>query len=337
MIVALTGATGLLGANVAEACLAAGHSVRATHRSTSRRDHLADLDIEWRCAPLGDPLALTEAFEGCDAVIHCAALTSLLAHPTPALVAANVTGTANVIDAARRAGISKLLHTSSTVAVGVSETSEPCDEDSDWNLVARGLADGYAITKRDSEQLALQAADDTLDVVVVNPGFLFGPRDARPSSGAMILEVARGRAVASTPGRNSFVDVRDVAAGTLAALTRGRSGERYILAGENCSYLEMMGRIARVVGASPPRFTAPRGLATALGWIGDGVERLTGREQAITTQTVRWGFEPGFVFHSDKARRELGYTTRPVEDGIRAAWAWFEDREGRAADAGAPM
>lgn len=324
MQVALTGASGLLGGNLAEALVRAGRTVVATRRASSPLAHLAHLPIRWVDADLNDPDALARAFDGCAAVVHCAAMTSVLPRPTPALVRANVDGTQGVLDACARAGVARLVHVSSTVAVGVSDTDAPCDERSPWNLPERGLDDGYARTKRDAEQRVLDAvAAGSTDAVIVNPGFLFGPLDARPSSGAMILAVAAGRAFVSTPGRNCFVDARRVADGVLLALERGASGERYILGGENLTYTEVFARIARIVGRPPPRVELPRALSRPVGWMGDLVQWLSGREPEVTSTTLAWAYERGFVFDSGRARRELGWDPGALDDGIDAAWAWF--------------
>jgi dihydroflavonol-4-reductase len=117
--------------------------------------------------------------------------------------------------------------------------------------------------------------------------------------------------------------VRDVARGLLLAAHKGQKGERYILGGENLTYREIFTRIASVVGASPPLGTAPRWLARTLGLAGDVAMSIRQREMPVTTLTVRWGYTEGFVFDSDKARKELGYSTRPIEEGIAAAWKWF--------------
>lgn len=326
MRVAITGATGLLGANLAAVCREAGHDVVAVRRGSSRTDAVDDLDLRWAEASLSDPEALARAYDGAEVVFHCAAAVSVLPRATPGLIAANVDGTMNVLAAVRSAGVRRLVHTSSTVTVGISEDGSPCDERHDWNLARHGLADGYAVTKRQSEELVAAAvAGGAVDAVIVNPGFLFGPRDARPSSGTLILEVGAGRAWVASPGRNCFVDVRDVARGMLAASERGRSGERYILAGENLTYGEVFARVAAVVGRRPPRLSAPRSLAALVGLGGDLRQAITGREGAVTTNTVRWAYEPGFVFSSDKARRELGYTTGPLDRAIADAWAWFRE------------
>jgi dihydroflavonol-4-reductase len=322
--IALTGATGLLGSNLAAALLAAGHTVRATRRARSRADHLAHLAIDWAEADLGDPGALTAAFRGCDAVVHCAAQVSITRAVTPALQAANVDGTRHVLTAVRAVG-ARLLHCSSVVAVGLSEDGQPCTEESRWNFAEHGLADGYAITKRQSQELVLAAAADGVDAVVVNPTYMLGPSDARPSSGRLIIDVVRRKLPGWTPGRNNFVDVRDVARGMIAALERGQRGRCYILGGENMTYGDIMQRIAAVAGVAPPRLRVPRALAAPIGWAGDLVERFAGREPLINSVTVGYGFCERFIFSSARAERELGYRSSPIEPAIGDAIAWFRE------------
>jgi dihydroflavonol-4-reductase len=272
---------------------------------------------------LDDTAALTRVFDGADVVVHVAGSTRPRRTPTPDLVAANVDGVRHVIEAVRAVGGPRLLHVSSTSAVGVSDTGAPIDETAPWNLPAHGLDDGYAVTKRRGEELVLDAVREGLDAVVVNPGFLFGPLDVKPTSGRMIRDVALGRAWVGSRGRNNFVDVRDVARGTWAAAQRGRRGERYILGGDNLSYAEVFALIAEVTGGRPPAFVAPAPLARLVGWVGDVRGALTGRTPALTTQTIRWALEPGFVFTSAKAQAELGYTTGDLRVAIADAWAWM--------------
>ena len=244
---------------------------------------------------------------------------------TPTLESANVQGTRNVLDACRRARIRRLVHCSSTVAVGLATGEADADETTPWNFADHGLDDGYATTKRRSEELAL--GTDDLDVVAVNPGFMFGPYDVRPSSGAMLLEVANRKVPGFSGGVNNFVDVRDVADGMVAAMDKGVRGERYILGNENLSYGQIFERIAAVAGTKPPTMAVPYAIAAVAGLFGDLSEAITGKEPLINSNSIRWGYSDRFRFSSDKARQQLGYTTRPVEDGIAAAFTWFRDHD----------
>lgn len=319
--VAVTGASGLLGGNLAAELLAAGHQVAAIRRAGSRIAHLDDLAIEWHEAELGQVDAMARAFAGAACVFHCAAQVSVKRRVTPEMIAANVTGTGNVIDAVVAAGVPRLVHTSSVVAVGLSSDGQPCDETARWNFDTEGLVDAYAITKHRAEDV-VRAAAGRVDAVIVNPTYMLGPRDARPSSGRLIVDVVRGRVPGWTLGYNNFADVRDVARGMIAAWQRGRRGERYILAGHDMTYRDIMVQIARVAGTRPPRLRVPRPAAWLFGALGDLVER-TGREPVVNSTQIRYAYTDRFRFRSDKAARELDYRISPLEPAIRDAIAWF--------------
>ena len=319
--VVITGASGLLGGNLAAELALAGHQVAAIRRAHTRVDHLADVAIAWHDAELGSVDALTRAFDGAACVFHCAAQVSVKRQVTPEMTAVNVTGTRHVIDAAVAAGVPRLVHVSSVVAIGLSTDGRPCDETAPWNFDTEGMTDAYAITKRRAED-AVQAARDRIDAVIVNPAYMLGPRDARPSSGRLIVDVVRGRVPGWTPGYNNFVDVRDVARGMIAAWQRGRRGERYLLAGHDMTYGDLMRRIAAAAGTRPPRFRVPWPAAWLYGQWGDLVERA-GKEPVVNSTQVRYAYTDRFRFRSDKATRELGYQISPLEPALRDAIAWF--------------
>lgn len=319
--VTITGASGLLGGNLAAELIAQGHEVVAIRRAGSKVAHLDDLPITWREAELADTAAMTRAFEGSEAVFHCAAAVSIVREVRPEMTAANVTGTANVLDAVAAAGVPRLVHTSSVVAIGLSTDGRPCDETATWNFDREGLVDAYAITKRQAEEL-VHAARDRVDAVIVNPTYMYGPRDARPSSGKLIIDIAKRRVPGTTPGYNNFVDVRDVARGMILAWQKGRRGERYILGGHELTYAEMMRRVAAVACVRPPRLQIPALAARVIGRLGDVVERL-GKDPLVNSTQIRYAYTDKFRFRSDKAMRELGYTYGPLERAIEDAIAWF--------------
>ena len=319
--VAITGASGLLGGNLAAELVAAGHHVVAIRRAGSKVAHLDDLAIDWRDADLASPDALAGAFAGADVVFHCAAAVTVKRTVTPDMTAANVTGTQHVIDACVAARVARLVHTSSVVAVGLSTDGRPCDETAEWNFDREGLLDAYAITKHQAEQL-VTGAGDRLHAVIVNPTYMFGPRDARPSSGKLIVDTVRRRVPGWTPGYNNFVDVRDVVRGMIAAWQRGRRGERYILAGHDLTYRAIFETIARVANVAPPRLPAPRAVAWLLGKWGDLVE-ARGGDPIVNSTQIRYAYTDKFRFASTKAARELGYAFGPLEPAIGDAIAWF--------------
>jgi dihydroflavonol-4-reductase len=158
--------------------------------------------------------------------------------------------------------------------------------------------------------------------VIVNPSYMLGPRDARPSSGRLIIDVVRGRVPGWTLGYNNFGDVRNVACGMIAAWHKGRRGERYILAGHDMTYGDVMRRIAEVAGTRPPRLRVPRAAAWLFDKWGDLVER-SGREPVVNSTQVRYAYSDRFRFRSDKAARELGYQVSPVKPALGDAIAWF--------------
>jgi dihydroflavonol-4-reductase len=325
MRTAVTGATGLLGANLARELAGRGHGVRATRRASSDVSHLGDVGVEWAAADLGDVAALTDAFRGTDVVFHCAAQVGVTRCATPEMVRTNVDGTRNVVEAVRAAKVARLVHCSSVVTVALSGDGVPSGEDAAYNFDVRGMVDGYGKTKTEAEAIVLTAAREGLDAVVANPTYMFGPYDVRPSSGQLIVDVVRGKVPGVTPGKNNFVDVRDVARGMVLVAEKGRAGQRYILGGENLTYVEIVQRIARLAGARVPTWRVPRALSAPAGWAGDVLEALGG-SPLITSVTLSFAYCPDFVFSSDKARRELGYTTGPLDRGIEDALAWFRAR-----------
>ena len=319
----ITGASGLLGGNLAAELRNRRVQVRAIRRRTTRTDHLADLDIEWVFGDLDDPTSLEHAFRGADVVFHSAAAVGVSPTVTAALRKANVDGTAAVLGAVRKAGAPRLVHVSSVVAVGLSTDGRPCTEDAPWNFPAYKLDDGYCQTKHQAEELVTAAARADVDAVIVNPGFMIGPRDARPSSGRVIVDLVKGKIPIYPSGKNCFVDVRDVARGAIAAWERGQRGRRYILGGDNLAYRELFQRVARIGGAKPPRISAPRFAAVAAGLAGDAFQRVTGREPIFGSMEERYAYTDRFQFSSARAERELGYRHGPIDDAIRDALLWF--------------
>ncbi|MEW6272634.1 MAG: SDR family oxidoreductase [Thermodesulfobacteriota bacterium] len=331
MRAAITGASGLVGGNLALELLARGHEVRATRRSEASTRHLQGHPIEWTSADLDDVRALTASFEGADVVFHCAALVSILRRATPALIAANVDGTRNVIAAVRAARVPRLVHCSTVGAVGLSTDGVPCTEDAPWNFADYGLDDGYVTTKHRAELLVQDAVRAGLDAVIVSPTYMFGPYDAKPSSGKMMLGVVLRQAPGYSTGSNNFVDVRDVARGMLLAWQKGRSGERYILGGDNMTYDACFRLIARVAGVPPLTWRVPRPIAGVVGLLGDLQHVWTGKEPLITSNSVRWAYTDRFQFSSAKAERELGYRHGALERAVADAIAWFR-AQGMLAD-----
>ncbi len=321
----VTGASGLLGANLTAELVAQGHTVTATRRPSTDTRSLADLPVKWVCADLGSAAELRDVFAGADVVFHCAAYVSTRRRVTPAISAVNVGATQAVVEAAISAGTPRVVHTATANTIGPTPDGTPADEQTPWGWDKVKLASAYAVTKRHGEILVQQACDK-LDAVIVSPTYLVGPRDAKPSSGRLIVEVANRRVPCWTPGYNNFADVHEVARGMIAAWLHGRRGERYILGGEELTYRDYLERVARVAGVDPPRWPLPYPVAWIGGKAGDLFEVVTGRETTVNSVSVRYAFTDLYRFRSDKAVRELGYVVAPIEPAIRDAVVWFRAR-----------
>ena len=304
----VTGAAGFIGGHVAQALRDAGWEVRAFDRAIGGAD-------------VCDGEAVERAADGCDAVFHLAAIYSYARRDAETMLRVNVEGTRTVLAAAARAGVPRVVMTSSCSTCGPVPGRPATEEDHppEWEL---GIA--YKRSKIDSEELALQAARDGQDVVVVNPTTPVGPGDARPTpTGAMVAGVASGRIRAYTSTAINVVDVRDVAAGHLLAFEHGRSGERYLLGGEDVTLREAFAAIARHAGRTPPRVSVPWRAALGAAWVADRATRLVGREpKLLNLDEARLARTP-MRFSVEKAQRELGYTFRSADEALAGAVAWF--------------
>lgn len=319
----VTGATGLVGNNVVRQLLARDVGVKVLVRQTSPVGDtaLAGLAVERVAGGLADEAALERALEGASCVVHSAAFVHCGWRHGDEMREVNVEGTRRIARAARRAG-ARLVHVSSVDAIGLRPDGEPADEETPPGVMPECP---YVVTKREAEQAVLEEVERGLDAVIVNPVYMLGPWDWKPSSGRMLLEVAAGKGLFAPPGGNDFVDVRDVAAGILAALARGRTGRRYILGGHGMSYLDAWRVMARVTGRMQPLGFAPKPFVRLAGWVGDLAAAFRRREGDVNSAATTMSM----LDHNFTCRRaiaELGYTFRPLEDTVQDAWDWFVAR-----------
>lgn len=319
----VTGATGLVGNNVVRQLVDRGRPVRVLVRGAGPvvDRAFAGLPLTRVRGGLEDEAALVEAIDGAAVVIHAAAVVHCGWARLEEMRRVNVEGTRRVARAARLAG-ARLVHVSSVDAVGLRADGGPADEDTPPG----GMPEcPYVVTKREAEAAVRAEVDRGLDAVIVNPVYMLGPWDWKPSSGRMLLEVAAGRGLFAPPGANDFVDVRDVAAGIVAAIDRGRSGRRYILGGHPLSYLDAWRIFARATGRMPPLGLAPRAAVRIAGWLGDAIGSITGREPDVNSAAATMSLL-AHNFSSRRAETELGYTFRPFETTVQDAWGWFVER-----------
>jgi dihydroflavonol-4-reductase len=318
MVTLVTGATGLVGNNVVRALLQSGRPVRALARENADLASLAGLDVEIARGDVRDPGAVGRAVRGASSVIHAAAFVRIGWHGLEQARAINVVGTRHVAEAARAEGI-RMVHVSSLDALGIGGRSRAADESSP---PVGGVLCPYVVTKREAEAALQESVDRGLAAAIVNPGYLIGPYDWKPSSGRMLLQVAKGWGLFAPLGANSYCDVRDVVTGILAALERGQPGRRYILGGQVLSYFQAWRIFAEVTGGTPPIVPIGAILRMGAGYAGDLVARLSGREgdinSAATAMSAQWR-----NFSSARAEAELGYRCRPLREAATDAWEWF--------------
>jgi dihydroflavonol-4-reductase len=322
--VLVTGASGFVGSAVAAKLVERGFSVRALVRATSPRAHLAGLDLDYVQGDLRDAATIRPAMAGVRYLFHVAADYRLWARDRNEIVVNNVTGTRVMMEEALRAGVERIVYTSSVATLAVQRDGTSVDETVPLDeLKAIGA---YKRSKVAAERLVERMiAQQGLPAVIVNPSTPIGPRDVKPTpTGRIIVEAARGRMPAFVDTGLNLVHVDDVAQGHLAALDRGKIGERYILGGQNVQLSEMLTVIANLIGRRPPRVRLPRSAIVPLALAAETVARFTGREPFVTMDALRMSRYRMF-FTAAKAERDLGFTARPFTDALTDAIRWFRD------------
>ncbi|MGE5646478.1 MAG: hopanoid-associated sugar epimerase [Acidobacteriota bacterium] len=316
--VLVTGASGFVGWHVARMLLERGERVRALLRSTSK---LRELDgVEPTTGDLRDAASLERAVAGCGVVYHVAADYRLWAPEPRAMYESNVDGTRNLLEAARKAGVERVVYTSTVGCIGTPQKGEG---DESTPVALDDMHGPYKRSKFLAEQAALEFARAGFPVVIVNPTAPVGDRDFRPTpTGKIILDFLKGAMPAYIETGLNLVDVRDVAAGQLLACERGRPGERYILGRENMTLAEIFARLERISGVKAPARRIPYALAYAVGLATTGWAGLTGREPKAPLDAVRMARTKKWVSHA-RAARALGYAPGPVDDALRRAVDWF--------------
>jgi len=319
----VTGASGFVGAAVARALRARGWDVRCLVRESSKRQHLQSLEVEWAVGELLDSPSLERALTGCQVLFHAAADYRLgVLDPAP-LYRANVDGTRNILAAAERAGVERVVYTSSVATIGLPSDGSPGDEATPVSLA--DMIGHYKRSKFLAERLVAEWASGGRHAVIVNPSTPMGPGDGKPTpTGQILVDAARGRTPAYVDTGLNVVHVDDVAGGHLLALERGRRGERYILGGENLSLREILTQVTGQVGRAPPRIRLPHAVVMPIAYLAQGYTRLTGRPTRVTVEGVRMARKRMF-FSSAKAERELGYRARPAREAIAEAVRWFAE------------
>ncbi|GGC62159.1 hopanoid-associated sugar epimerase [Chelatococcus reniformis] len=317
--VLVTGASGFLGSAIAAALRAQGHEVRVLVRRTSPRANIDPADTLYE-GDLLDRRSLAAALDGANALFHAAADYRLWARDPLEIVRNNVEGTRLIMEEALKAGVRRIVYTSSVATFKLAKGIAASEESP---LAEHEAIGAYKRSKVAAERLVEGMVRDGLPAVIVHPSTPVGPRDIKPTpTGRIIVEAAAGRMPGFIDTGLNLAHVDDIAAGHLAALERGRIGERYILGGENVSLGDMLADIARLVGRKPPTLRIPRLAVYPVAYGAELVARLRGVEPFVTVDGLRMARHHMF-FDDGKARRELGYVSRPYREGLADAVAWF--------------
>ena len=322
--VLVTGASGFVGSAVARALLARGETVRLLVRASSPRTNTQGLDAEVVTGDLLDAASLGPAFAGVARLYHVAADYRLWARDPEEIVRNNRDGVANVMGAARRAGVERIVYCSSVATLSLKglPPSQPSDETRP--LTPETAIGAYKRSKVVAERLVERmVADDGLPAVIVNPSTPIGPRDVKPTpTGRIIVEAATGKMPAFVDTGLNIAHVDDIAQGHLLAMDKGRVGERYVLGGDDVELRELLAEIARLSGRKPPTTALPRGPLMPLAVVAEAIGQVTGREPFVTRDALKMAAYKMF-FSSAKAQAELGYRARPWRDAVGDAYGWF--------------
>ena len=320
----VTGATGFVGSHVAHVLAEQGADLRLLVRSSSDPKNIQELNAERVVGDLCDPESINRAMAGCDVVFHVAADYRLWVRDPAQMYRANVEGTQTILQAARQNRVRRVVYTSSVATMGFTVKNSPVDEDSPVSL--ENMIGHYKRSKYMAEEVALAAGRDGIDVVVVNPSTPVGEQDIKPTpTGRIVVDFLKKKFPAYVDTGLNMVDVRECARGHVAALEKGRSGERYILGGENLTLKQILDKLAAITGLPSPRVRLPYAVALAGGVVDTVVTGVVlRREPRVTIDAVRMGRKKMFV-SSAKAERELGWKAVPVDDALRRAVQWFTE------------
>lgn len=312
----VTGATGLIGTHLVRALSDRGDSLRLLLRRTSDAGHLSDLDFERHTGDVTDRRAVRRAIEGVDRVFHLAGQTTMRSEASEEVFATNVGGARVVAEEALEAGVGRVIHTSSAVAIGPAEPGGRADERNHFDAFAAASIP-YVLSKHESEGEMLRVAAHGLEVVIVNPTFVVGPGPRGGSSMELIKRLLSRQIPAYVDGGINVSDARDVAAGHLLADEKGEPGERYILGGRNFTVKRLFADVARISGVPAPPLRLPQPLALGLAASAERIDLGLPISPDETRSAAMW-----WTYSAAKAKRELGYSPRPHEETLSDAIAW---------------
>jgi len=325
MKILVTGADGLLGSNLVRELLNRGHNIRAFVQPGRQQKTLEGLSLEKFPGNLLNTYEVIKSAEGCDAVIHCAASTSVWPTRSEIVNKVNIEGTKNIISAVHQNKIQRMIYVGTANSFGFGSKENPGVEGNSYKSAMYGL--DYMDSKYKAQQVILnEVKENSLPAIIVNPTFMFGPYDSNPSSGAMIVALYKGKVPGYTSGGRNYICAKDTAVAIANALTKGRVGECYILGNQNLSYKEAFGKIAATIGVKPPSISIPSVFAKLYGRVGSLIGTVTGKTPAISYPLSRIACDEHY-FSPAKAVRELELPQTPIETGIKECFEWLKEND----------
>jgi dihydroflavonol-4-reductase len=316
----VTGGNGFIGSAVTRLLAARGDDLRLAVRRRSRLGHLDDLEFERVECDVRDRRGVRRAMKGVDRVFHLAGLVSLRETDADLMFEVNVGGTRVVMEEALRAGVERVVHTSSVASIGPAPWGQTADERQLFTAAHLGIP--YVNSKHEGEAEALRLAARGLPLVVANPAYVFGAGDVYGRATAIVRRFMLGRIPAYVAGGLNVVDVQDVARGHVLADERGEVGERYILGNRNYTLDRLFADLARLSGVEPPAMRLSGPVALRLTQAAEAAGLWTGLTSTDAKLASQW-----WCYRNGKAKRDLGWTPGPHEDTIEATVAWYQDRE----------
>ena len=318
MKILVTGGTGFLGSALVRRLVKEGHAVRVLCRKSSNKKRLEGLSVEWVEGDLIDAPSVGRAVAGCEVVFHCGAVVSYWRKDHPKMWQTNVIGTKHVVEACLKNKVRRLVHVSSILAIAEGKNGERVTERTPYNFAPYKIV--YCDSKYQSEQAVLRGVKKGLNAVIVNPGAIFGAGLGRGTGRLVFYVVSGGRF--SVPRGIGAVHIDDVVQGMLAALEKGKTGERYLLVGENLTYRELTQMAAHILEKKPPRQKIPSVLLKVAAFFLDRICSPFGKAPPITPAMAQLS-SMKLYFSNEKAKRELGMAFRPLQTAIREAIEWY--------------
>ena len=324
MRVIVTGPDGVLGSNLVRELIERDYQVSVLLLEGTTSKTLDGLDINKFYGNILDKDSLNAAFSGHDVVIHCAASTSIYPARDPFINKVNIEGTENVIQAIKDNKVKRLVYVGTANSFGNGSSLDDLgDETNEYTAHKYGL--DYMDSKKKAQDLLLDAVKkDGLPAIIVNPTFMIGPYDSKPSSGTMVLAIYNGKVPGYTRGGKNYIAVKDAAVAIANGITMGRIGECYILGNENLSYKDAFEKIAQSIGGKAPKLGMANSIMIAYGSINSFLAKMFRYKPAVTKELAAISCD-NFYYSADKARKELQLPSTPMEVAFKECFQWYKD------------